>query len=63
MSSVRERYNEAFWRAHHEAWLQSELSLWCAAQGVRQLAGQVQSRAADAGAEGALPARCPKSYP
>ena len=24
MSSVRERYGEAFWRAHHEAWLQSE---------------------------------------
>jgi len=22
MSSVRERYGEAFWRAHHEAWLQ-----------------------------------------
>jgi hypothetical protein len=26
MSSVRERYGEAFWRAHHEAWLQSELN-------------------------------------
>ena len=25
MSSVRERY-EAFWRAHHEAWPQSELN-------------------------------------
>ena len=26
MSSVRERYGEAFWRAHHEAWQQSELN-------------------------------------
>ena len=26
MSLVRERYGEAFWRAHHEAWLQSELN-------------------------------------
>ena len=25
MSSVRERYGEAFWRAHHEAWQQSAL--------------------------------------
>jgi hypothetical protein len=30
----RERYGEAFWRAHHEAWRHSE-----------QLAGEVQSRA------------------
>ena len=26
MSSVRERYGEAFRRAHHEAWVQSELN-------------------------------------
>jgi hypothetical protein len=26
MSPVRERYGEAFWRAHHEAWVQSELN-------------------------------------
>ena len=26
MSSVRERYGEAFWRAHHEAGVQSELN-------------------------------------
>ena len=26
MSSVRERYGEAFWRAHHEAWQQSALN-------------------------------------
>jgi hypothetical protein len=26
MFPVRERYGEAFWRAHHEAWIQSELN-------------------------------------
>jgi len=26
MSPVRERYGEAFWRGHHEAWVQSELN-------------------------------------
>jgi hypothetical protein len=26
MSSVRERYGEAFWRAHHEAWVQGGLN-------------------------------------
>src|SRR5260370_741948 len=56
--------------AHHEAWLQSELNqarvlrgLWGAARGVRQLARKIQSRATDAGTQGALPARRPKSYP
>src|ERR1700730_1937685 len=36
MSSVRERYGEAFWRAHHEAWQQSELNQRedCEAQGI-----------------------------
>jgi hypothetical protein len=36
MSSVRERYGEAFWRAHHEAWQQSELNQreYCEAQGI-----------------------------
>jgi hypothetical protein len=36
MSSVRERYGEAFWRAHHEAWQQSELNqrAYCEAQGI-----------------------------
>jgi hypothetical protein len=69
MSSVRERYGEAFWRAHHEAWRHSELNQrqyygsGDSAQGVRQLACEVQSRTTDAGAEGALPARRPKSYP
>ena len=36
MSSVRERYGEAFWRAHHDAWLQSEFNQreYCEAYGV-----------------------------
>ena len=36
MSSVRERYGEAFWRAHHETWVQSELNQreYCEAYGI-----------------------------
>ena len=34
----RQRYGEAFWRAHHEAWQRSDLI-----EGVRQLASEVQS--------------------
>src|SRR6478672_3360543 len=36
MSSVRERYGEAFWRAHHEAWFQGELNQreYCEAYGI-----------------------------
>jgi hypothetical protein len=36
MSSVRERSGEAFWRAHHEAWVQSELNQreYCGAHGI-----------------------------
>jgi len=36
MSSVRERYGEAFWRAHHEAWIESELNRreYCEAYGI-----------------------------
>src|ERR1700681_2109950 len=36
MSSVRERYGEAFWRAHHEAWQQSALNQreYCESQGI-----------------------------
>ena len=36
MSSVRERYGEAFSRAHHEAWFQSELNQreYCEAYGI-----------------------------
>jgi Transposase len=34
--SSRERYSEAFWRAHHEAWRQSDLNQreYCEAQGL-----------------------------
>ena len=36
MSSVRERYGEAFWRTHHQAWLQSEFNQreYCEAYGI-----------------------------
>ncbi|MEA2807363.1 MAG: hypothetical protein QOJ17_1504 [Rhodospirillaceae bacterium] len=36
MSSVRERYGEAFWRAHHEARQQSALNQrqYCEAHGI-----------------------------
>ena len=36
MSGSRERYGEAFWRAHHEAWCRSELNQreYCAAHGI-----------------------------
>jgi hypothetical protein len=36
MSPVRERYGEAFWRAHHEAWQQSALNQreYCEAHGI-----------------------------
>jgi Transposase len=36
MSSVRERYGEAFWRAHHEAWIESDLNQreYCEAYGI-----------------------------
>jgi Transposase len=36
MSPVRERYGEAFWRAHHEAWIPSELNQreYCEAYGI-----------------------------
>src|SRR5258708_26605856 len=36
MWSVRERYGEAFWRAHHEAWVKSELNQreYCEAYGI-----------------------------
>jgi hypothetical protein len=54
-SAPRARYGEAFWRAHHEAWKRSDLNqrVYCESQGVtgdlaeglRELAGEVQSRA------------------
>ena len=36
MAPVRERYGEAFWRAHHEAWIQGELNqrAYCELYGV-----------------------------
>ena len=36
MASARERYSEAFWRAHHEAWQQSALNQreYCEAHGI-----------------------------
>ena len=36
MWPVRERYGEAFWRAHHEAWIESELNQreYCEAYGI-----------------------------
>ena len=58
---TRERYGEAFWRKHHEAWQQSALNQreYCEAQGIplnfRQLAGEVQSRTAAADTETFVP--------
>jgi Transposase len=36
MATARERYGEAFWRAHHEAWQQSALNQreYCEAHGI-----------------------------
>lgn len=36
MSGLRERYGEAFWRTHHEAWCRSELNQrqYCESQGI-----------------------------
>ena len=36
MAAVRERYAEAFWRTHHEAWIQGELNQreYCEAYGI-----------------------------
>jgi hypothetical protein len=36
MASIRERYGEAFWRVHHEAWQQSALNQreYCEAHGI-----------------------------
>ena len=70
MSSVRERYGEAFWRAHHEAWQQSELNQreYCEAQGIPLKAfgnwrAKFKGRARAAVAQAALPPPRPKSYP
>jgi hypothetical protein len=70
MSSVRERYGEAFWRAHYEAWLQSELNQreYCEAYGIPIKAfvnwrARFKAEPQPPGAQGALSARCPKSCP
>ena len=68
MSSVRERYGEAFWRAHHEAWQQSELNQreYCEAQGIPLKAfgnWRPRFKAPAAVAQAALPPPQPKSYP
>ena len=46
MSPVRERYGEAFWRAHHEAWVQSELNqrAYCELYGVPLKASAIGAR-------------------
>ena len=67
MLSVRERYGEASWRAHHETWLKSEFNEreYCEAYGVplSNWRAKFKAEPQGAGAEGALPARRPKSYP
>lgn len=59
------RQGKTFLRAHREAWKCSDLNerQYCErpAQGVRQLAGEVQSRAAAARTQAALPPPRPKS--
>jgi hypothetical protein len=62
----RERYGEAFWRAHHVVATESTRVLRGSghpAQGVRQLAGEVQGRAPTVGAQAALSTRRVKSHP
>ena len=61
------RQDEAFWRAHHEAWKRSDLNQrqYCEAEGIpiRQLACTVQSRTAAARSQAALPTPPVKSSP
>jgi len=70
MSSVRERYGEAFWRAHHEAWVQSELNQreYCEAYGIPLKAfgnwrAKFKAEPQLPAQKGALSARRPKSCP
>ena len=70
MSSVRERYGEAFWRAHHEAWIESDLNQreYCEVYGIPLKAfgnwrAKFKSRAAAAGTETFVPTSRRKSYP
>ena len=64
------RQGEAFWRAHHEAWKRSDLNQrqYCEAHGLPHKAfenwrAEVQSRAAAARAQAALPPSPLKSSP
>jgi hypothetical protein len=66
----RERYGEAFWRKHHEAWQQSALNQreYCEAHGIPLKAfgnwrAKFKSRTAAAGTETHVPTSGPKSYP
>jgi hypothetical protein len=70
MSSIRERYGEAFWRAHNEAWQQSELNQreYCEAEGIPLKAfgnwrARFKAEPQPSFAQTALPAPRPKSYP
>ena len=57
MSAVRERYGEAFWRAHHEAWIQSELNQreYCEVMGFRSKRSAIGARSSKPSRQ--LPAR------
>src|ERR1700681_4017033 len=63
------RDDQAFWRAHHEAWQHSALNhrQYCeptdSAEGFRQLASEVQSGVAVTGSQTALRAPGLRSYP
>ena len=64
------RQGETFWRAHHEAWKRSDLNQrqYCEAEGIpaqgfRQLACAVRSRATTARAQAALPPSLVKFSP
>ena len=66
----RERYGEAFWRAHHEAWRHSELNQreYCEDQEIALKAfgnwrARFKSRAPAAVAQAGLPAPEPTSHP
>jgi hypothetical protein len=61
MSSVRERYGEAFSRAHHEAWFQSELNQreYCEAYGIPIKAALGNRRASFKPSQIRPSARCP----
>ena len=70
MASVRERYGETFWRAHHQAWQQSALNQreYCEAHGIPLKAfgnwrAKFKAEPQATGSQTALPAPGLKSYP